>query len=115
MATQRPCQRHSFGPVPTRSVLPLPTGTSTCGVVNLRISRLVLVVAVLAFGAFLGGCSNSSEGDPNYSTKVDLTPEQKAKIAEDKKNQAPPGTLETQPGQVRSEPEGGLKVPGKGH
>jgi len=63
------------------------------------------------------GCSgNADGGDPNYSTKVDLTPEQKAKIEQDKANRPPPGTVGGMSAGPQAEPKSGMKPPpGKGH
>lgn len=54
-----------------------------------RFVTVGLIVASLA--AVLCGCSSNGDMDPNYSTEVKLTEEQKAKEKEIMSGQTPPG------------------------
>lgn len=69
-----------------------------------------LVLAV-ALAATLAGCGEPSF-DPNYETKVTLTPEEQAKADANKMDKGPMA-LDPATGQPKAGDPGKLKVPGK--
>ena len=113
MAMPRLFQLLSSGQDPILSLQRLSTGTNIFGAA-IKVNRVGLILGLIVGSVLLGGCK-SSEGDPNYSTEVKMTAEQKEKMEADAKNRPAPGTVDKNTGLPLGEPGKIKSAPGKSH
>ena len=106
-------QLRSSGQDPILSPPQLSTGINISGAA-IKVNRLGLILGITVGCILLGGCK-SGDGDPNYSTEVKMTAEQKEKMEADAKNRPAPGTVDKNTGLPLGEPGKIKSAPGKSH